>query len=99
MDIEEDFLKYIVKAVLERCPEEMEFCDKFISNGLIDKLNKLLDSEFVRLDHKDAIDLLKKADRKWEFEPEYGGDLAKEHEKYITEYFNGPVFVKNWQKI
>ena len=98
MDIEEDFLKYIVRAVLERCPEEMEFCDKFISNGLIEKLNKLLDSEFVRLDHKDAIDLLKKADRKWEFEPEYGGDLAKEHEKYITEYFNGPVFVKNWPK-
>ena len=98
MDIEEDFLKYIVRAVLERCPEEMEFCDKFISNGLIEKLNKLLDSEFVRLDHKDAIDLLKKANRKWEFEPEYGGDLAKEHEKYITEYFNGPVFVKNWPK-
>lgn len=98
MDIEEDFLKYIVRAVLERCPEEMDFCDKFISKGLIEKLNKLLDSEFVRLDHKDAIDLLKKADRKWEFEPEYGGDLAKEHEKYITEYFNGPVFVKNWPK-
>ena len=98
MDIEEDFLKYVVKAVLERCPEEMEFCDKFISNGLIEKLNKLLNSEFVRLDHKDAIDLLKKADKKWEFEPEYGGDLAKEHEKYITEYFNGPVFVKNWPK-
>ena len=98
MDIEEDFLKYIVKAVLERCPEEMEFCDKFISSGLIEKLNKLINSEFVRLDHKDAIDLLKKADRKWEFEPEYGGDLAKEHEKYITEYFNGPVFVKNWPK-
>ena len=98
MNIEEDFLKYIVKAVLERCPEEMEFCDKFISNGLINKLNKLLDSTFVRLDHKDAITLLKKADRKWEFEPEYGGDLAKEHEKYITEYFDGPVFVKNWPK-
>ena len=98
MNIEEDFLKYIVKAVLERCPEEMAFCDKFISNGLIDKLNKLLDSTFVRLDHKDAITLLKKADRKWEFEPEYGGDLAKEHEKYITEYFNGAVFVKNWPK-
>ena len=98
MNIEEDFLKYIVKAVLERCPEEMAFCDKFISNGLLDKLNKLLDSTFVRLDHKDAITLLKKADRKWEFEPEYGEDLAKEHEKYITEYFNGPVFVKNWPK-
>ena len=48
--------------------------------------------------HKEAIDILKKADRKWEFEPDYGEDLAKEHEKYITEYFNGPVFVKNWPK-
>ena len=98
MNIEEDFLKYVVKAVLDKCPEEMEFCDKFISKGLIEKLNKLLDSSFVRIDHKEAIDLLKKADRKWEFQPDYGEDLAKEHEKYITEYFNGPVFVKNWPK-
>ena len=98
MNIEEDCLKYIVKAVLERCPEEIDFCDKFIENGLKEKLTKLLDSEFVRIDHKDVIDILKKADRKWEFEPDYGEDLAKEHEKYITEYFNGPVFVKNWPK-
>ena len=98
MNIEEDCLKYIVKAVLERCPEEIDFCDKFIENGLKDKLNKLLTSEFIRIDHKEAIDILKKADRKWEFEPDYEEDLAKEHEKYITEYFNGPVFVKNWPK-
>lgn len=98
MDIEEDCLKYIVKKVMERCPEEIDFCDKFIEKGLKEKLNKLLNSEFVRIDHKDVIDILKKADRKWEFEPDYGEDLAKEHEKYITEYFNGPVFVKNWPK-
>lgn len=98
MNIEEDFLKYVVKAVLERCPEEMEFCDKFIENGLIEKLKKVLSSRFTRIDHKEAIDILKKADRDWEFKPEYGEDLAKEHEKYITEYFNGPVFVKNWPK-
>lgn len=98
MNIEEDFLKYVVKAVLERCPEEMEFCDKFIENGLIEKLKRVTTSSFVRIDHKEAIDILKKADRKWEFEPDYGEDLAKEHEKYITEYFNGPVFVKNWPK-
>ena len=98
MDIEEDFLKYVVKAVLERCPEEMEFCDKFIENGLIEKLQKVTKSSFTRIDHKEAIDILKKADRTWEFEPKYGEDLAKEHEKYITEYFNGPVFVKNWPK-
>ena len=98
MDIEEACLKYIVQTVLERCPEEIDFCDKFIENGLKEKLNNLLHSEFVRIDHKDVIDILKKADKKWEFEPDYGEDLAKEHEKYITEYFNGPVFVKNWPK-
>ena len=98
MNIEEDFLKYVVKAVLERCPEEIEFCDKFIENGLIEKLQKVTKSSFTRIDHKEAIDILKKADRTWEFEPEYGEYLAKEHEKYITEYFNGPVFVKNWPK-
>ena len=98
MNIEEDFLKYVVKAVLERCPEEMEFCDKFIENGLIEKLKWVIASRFTRIDHKEAIDILKKADREWEFKPEYGEDLAKEHEKYITEYFNGPVFVKNWPK-
>ena len=98
MNIEEDCLKYVVSKVLERCPEEMAFCDKFIENGLIEKLTKLINSDFVKIDHKEAIDILKKADREWEFQPEYGQDLAKEHEKYITEYFNGPVFVKNWPK-
>ena len=98
MDIEEDFLKYIIEKVLERCPEELAFCDKFIENGLIDKLHRVLKSSFTRIDHKDVIDILKKADVEWEFKPDYGEDLAKEHEKYITEYFNGPVFVKNWPK-
>ena len=98
MDIEEDCLKYIVKTVMEKCPEEIDFCDTFIEKGLKEKLTKILNSEFVRIDHKDAIDILKKADREWEFQPDYGEDLAKEHEKYITEYFNGPVFVKNWPK-
>jgi asparaginyl-tRNA synthetase len=98
MNIEEDCLKYIVQKVLERCPEEIDFCDQFIEKGLKEKLNKLINSSFVRIDHKEAIDILKKADKKWEFEPDYGEDLAKEHEKYITEYFNGPVFVKNWPK-
>ena len=98
MDIEEDCLKYIVKTVMERCPEEIGFCNTFIEKGLKEKLTKILNSEFVRIDHKDAIDILKKADKEWEFQPDYGEDLAKEHEKYITEYFNGPVFVKNWPK-
>ena len=98
MDIEEDCLKFVVSRVLEKCPEEMEFCNNFIEKGLIDKLHKLINSKFVRIDHIEAIDILKKADKEWEFKPEYGEDLAKEHEKYLTEYFNGPVFVKNWPK-
>ena len=98
MDIEEDCLKFVVSRVLEKCPEEMEFCNNFIEKGLIDKLHKLVNSKFVRIDHKEAIDILKKADKEWEFKPEYGEDLAKEHEKYLTEYFNGPVFVKTWPK-
>lgn len=98
MDIMEEMLKYVVKYVLDNCKEEMEFFDSFVEKGLIEKLNKLVNSEFVRISHEEVISILKKADVKWEFEPEYGEDIAKEHEKYITEYFNGPVFIKDWPK-
>ena len=98
MDIMEDMLKFVVKYVLDNCKEEMAFCDQFVENGLLDKLNKLVNSDFVRIDHVEVIKILKEAKVKWEFEPEYGEDIAKEHEKYITEYFNGPVFIKNWPK-
>ena len=98
MDIMEEMLKYVVKYVLDNCKEELELFDKFMEKGLIEKLNKLVDSDFVRIDHEEVIKILKEADVKWEFPPEYGEDIAKEHEKYITEYFNGPVFIKNWPK-
>lgn len=98
MDIEEDFLKYIVNYILTNCAEDVEFLDKFVSKGLKEKLEKLTISKFTRIDHKDVIDILKKAPIKWEFTPEYGEDIAKEHERYITEYFGGPVFIKNWPK-
>jgi len=98
MDIMESMLKYVVKYILDNCPDEMEFFNKFVENGLLDKLNKLVNSKFTRVDHEEVINILKKADVKWEFEPEYGEDIAREHEKYITEYFDGPVFIKNWPK-
>ena len=98
MNIMENMLKFVVKYVLDNCPEEMEFFDKFVEKGLLDKLKKLLNSKFTRVDHEEVISILKKAPVKWEFEPEYGEDIAREHEKYITEYFNGPVFIKNWPK-
>ena len=98
MDIMEDMLKYVVSYVLKEGKKELEFFDKFVEKGLLDKLNKLVNSEFTRITHEDVITILKKADVKWEFKPEYGEDIAKEHEKYITEYFNGPVFITNWPK-
>jgi len=98
MNVMEDMLKYVVKYVLENAKEEMEFCDKFVEKGLIEKLTKLINSKFTRITHKEVITLLKKANVNWEFKPEYGEDIAKEHEKYITEYFNGPVFITNWPK-
>ncbi len=98
MDIEEDMLKYVVKYVLDNCGQELQFLDSFVQKGLLEKLNKLISSKFVRIDHAECIKILKEANVKWEFEPLDGGDIAKEHEKYITEYFDGPVFIKNWPK-
>ncbi|MBQ8681566.1 MAG: asparagine--tRNA ligase [Bacilli bacterium] len=98
MDIEEEMLKFVVKYVLDNCPDEMAFFDKFVEKGLIDKLTKLVNSKFTRIKHEDVITILKEAKIKWEFDPEYGEDIAKEHEKYITEYFNGPVFITDWPK-
>ena len=98
MDIEEDMLKFIVKYVMERCSTEIDFFDKWVEPGLKEKLNKIITSKFTRITHHDVIDILKKADVKWEFTPDYDDDIAKEHEKYITEYFNGPVFITDWPK-
>ena len=98
MDIMEDMLKNVVSYVLENAALEINFCDQFVEKGLKEKLERLVNSDFIRIDHEEAIKILKEADVKWEFEPEYGEDIAKEHEKYITEYFDGPVFIKNWPK-
>ena len=98
MDIMEDLLKYVVKYVLDNCGDELKFFDSFVEKGLINKLETLIKSDFTRITHKEVIDILRSADVKFEFEPKYGEDIAREHEKYITEYFNGPVFITNWPK-
>ena len=98
MTIMEDMLKYVVKYVLDNAKDEMNFLDSFVEKGLINKLEKLVSSKFTRITHEECIDILLKSGKKFEFEPKYGEDIAKEHEKYITEYFNGPVFIYNWPK-
>ncbi|MGN1379134.1 MAG: asparagine--tRNA ligase [Bacilli bacterium] len=98
MTIMEDMLKYVVKYVLDNAKDEMKFLDSFVEKGLINKLEKLVSSKFTRITHEECINLLLESGKKFEFEPKYGEDIAKEHEKYITEYFNGPVFIYNWPK-
>ena len=99
MDIEEDLLKFIVKYILEKCPSEIEFFNNFVDKGLKQRLNEILTSNFVRITHKEAIDILKCANKKFEFEPNYDEDIATEHEKYLTEeHFKSPVFITDWPK-
>ena len=99
MDIEEDFLKYVVKTVLDKCPDELKHLDTVAGGGLLDKLNALLNAGAARITHEEAITILRKVKDRFQFEPKYGEDTAKEHEKYLTEeYFKSPVFVYDWPK-
>lgn len=99
MDLEEDMLKYIVSYVKDHCFSELKFLDQFVEKGLLEKLNHLLENKAVRLTHKEVITILKEAKCSFEYEPKYGEDIAKEHEKYLTEeYFHAPVFITDWPK-
>ncbi len=99
MNIEEEFLKYVVKYVLDKAPEELEFLEGYTKLPLRERMSKLCESKVARITHEEAITLLKNSGKAFEFTPEYGEDLAREHEKYLTEeYFNSPVFVYNWPK-
>lgn len=98
MDIEEEMLKYVITYIMKNAEAEINFCDQFIEKGLKEKLNAIVNSKFTRIKHHDVIDILLQAKQKWEFQPSYDEDIAKEHEKYITDYFNGPVFITDWPK-
>ena len=99
MDIVEELVKYITNDVLEKCPDEMDFFDKFVEKGLIERLKAVINTkDFARITHHDAIKLMKESGNAFENEPTYGEDLATEHEKWLTAHFNGPVFVYDWPK-
>ena len=98
-DLAEAFLKHVFGAVLQRCPEELEFFAKNVDPTVIDTLKQIVDSQFVRLTYTDAMDLLTKADRKWDFPVSWGSDLQTEHERYLTEQtFKKPVIVTDYPK-
>jgi len=98
MDLAEEMVKYLINFVVERAPHEMEFFDKFVQKGLMEKLNSVVNGSFNRITHKEAIDVLINANVKFENEPKHGEDLATEHEKYLVKHYNGPVFVIDWPK-
>ena len=99
MDIEEKMIKYVISYVLENCKDELEFCNKNIDNGLIERLTLVANSEFGRITYTDAIEILKKNNDKFEFKVEWGSDIATEHERYLSEtVFGKPVFVTNYPK-
>ncbi|KPU27201.1 asparaginyl-tRNA synthetase [Caloranaerobacter sp. TR13] len=99
MDLAEEMLKYIISFVLENAPEEIEFFNKFIDKGLLDRLTNIVKSNFERITYTEAIDILKKSNRDFQYPVEWGNDLQTEHERYITEeVFNKPVFVTDYPK-
>ncbi|MDI6452199.1 asparagine--tRNA ligase [Peloplasma aerotolerans] len=99
MDVAEDMVKFIIKYVFEKLPEEMVFFDKFVEPGLTDRLLKVLTQPFVKITHKEAIDILIKSNTKFENLPKHGQDINTEHEKYLTEkHFDCPVFITDWPK-
>ena len=99
IEIATEMIKYIIAAVMKECPSELEFFDKFFEKGLIEKLQGVVDSDFVILDYTDAIALLEKADVEFKFPVSWGCDLQTEHERYITEViYKKPVFVTNYPK-
>lgn len=99
MDVEEDFLKSILSYIMEQCNDELAFLEKYTNLPLRSRMKEVVASDIVRVRHEDVIRILKESGEKFEFEPEYGQDIAKEHEKYLTEkYYKAPVFVYDWPK-
>ena len=102
MDLEEDFIKYCVRWALDHCKDDLEFLNKMIDKGLIERLEGVLKEDFVRLPYTEGIRILQQAvkdGKKFEFPCNWGDDLASEHERYLVEeYFKKPVIMTNYPK-
>lgn len=102
MDLEEDFIKYCVRWALDNCQEDLEFLNNMVDKTLLERLNAVVNTEFVRLTYTEGIELLEKAiadGKKFEFPVYWGCDLASEHERYLVEeYFKKPVIMTNYPK-
>ena len=99
MECAEAMLKYAINYVLENCPDEMEFFNKFVDKGLIERLENIVNSDFERITYTEAVELLQKSGEEFQYPVEWGIDLQTEHERYITEkIYKKPVFVTDYPK-
>ena len=99
MDNEEEMIKYVISYVMTECKDELEFLNKFVDTGLIERLSNIVNNDFVRLDYTEAITILEKVKDRFQFPVKWGIDLQSEHERYITEeVYKKPVFLKNYPK-
>ena len=99
MELAEAMIKYIINYVLEHAPEEMNFFNQFVDKGLLERLNHIVSSDFARITYTEAVDLLLKSKKEFQYPVEWGIDLQTEHERYITEeIFKKPVFVTDYPK-
>lgn len=99
MELAEKMIKYIINYVLENAKEEMKFFNEFIDKGLLDRLNNIVNSDFGKVTYTEAVELLKKSGKEFQFPVEWGIDLQTEHERYLTEeIYKKPVFVIDYPK-
>jgi len=99
-ELAEDFLKCCINAALEERADDMEFFARHVDKEVLTRLNNVVSSDFVHMDYSDAIDILKKSGREFEYPVEWGMDLASEHERFLSEqYVKGPVILKNYQSV
>ncbi len=99
MDLAEEMIKYVINYVRNECPEEMEFFNKFMDKGLLDRLDNIVNSDFERITYTQAVEILQKSGEEFQYPVEWGIDLQTEHERYITEkVYKKPVFVTDYPK-
>lgn len=99
MELAEDMLKYVISYVMEQAPEEMAFFNQFVDKTLLERLNFIVNSEFKRVTYTEAVELLEKSGKKFEYPVKWGSDLQTEHERYLTEeIFKMPIFVTDYPK-
>ncbi len=99
MDLAEDMVRYCVKHIMQYCSEDLDLFEKFVSPGLKNTLETIVNNEFARITYTQAIEIMQKSGESFEYKPEYGVDMQTEHERFLAEkYFKRPVIVRDYPK-